>query len=199
MAKKPRKWSNQKDKLPAPPAESSQWMDKVFAAKDERKDKTMAELAEEYKGLVEEEKFEELARKARNIIYEALERRMLEELEKVEQLSGQDVWRGGPGTFSPKFTPRPTVTDQAALDAWIVENKLESLLTLPSGRLSSIVAEAYDPDAAASMTPAQRAALKPGMPGSALPPPGVSVFLARGVNYTKPGNGRVRNPDEEGE
>lgn len=185
MAKKPRAWSNQRGKLPEPPAESSEWMKKVFAAKDERSAKTLDELAAEYEGLVEEEKFEELARKARNIIYEALERRMLEELEKIEKMSGQDMWRGEPGTVSPKFTPRPNVVDQAALDGWIKEHKLESMLTLPGGRLNSIIAEAYDQDIAASLSPAERAALKAGMPGSLQPPPGVNVFLKNCINFTQ--------------
>lgn len=159
-------------------------MQKVFEAKDARQAKTMNELALEWADLEEEEEFEELAQSERNIKYAALERRILEELEKVKQVAGTDMWRGEGHTFSPKFTPRPVVTDLPALMAWIKSTGQEHQLTLPKPRLKSIVCEALDTELAASMTVAQRAELKPGDPSSGACPPGVSAFLDTGVHHT---------------
>lgn len=187
MAKKARKWSNLKGTLPeAPSGETSEWMQKVFAAKDARSDKTMAELAKEYQQLVEADEKAEEARKARNIIYEALERRILEELVKVEEVAGTDMWRGEGQTFSPKNVLRPTVTDRKALKDWIKEQGMEDLLELSHPRLQAIVNEAMDTSISATLTPKEREKLTPGQVGSGAPPPGVSVYIKTGVNRTGP-------------
>lgn len=182
---KTRKWSNLKGTLPeAPPKESTEWMQKVFAAKDERAGKTMNELALEYADLEEEEAFAELAASERNIKYAAIERRVLEELAKVEELAGTDMWRGEGQTFSPKNTLRPVIKDPGALMQWIKDTGQEDQLTLPDSRLKNIVAEALSTDAAAMLTPAQRAQLKPGDPASGACPPGVEAYLQIGVHHT---------------
>lgn len=185
-ANKPRKWSNLKGIVPDDPEQVvlTEWMIKVLEAKDERQAKSMQELQDEWSDLEEEEAFAELAQSERNIKYAALERRILEELEKVKAVAGTDMWRGERKTFSPKLTLRPTVNDLSALMQWIHDTGQESQLSLPAPRLKSIVCEAMDTDAAVSMTPAERAALKPGAPASGQPPPGVKVFLQTGVNHT---------------
>jgi hypothetical protein len=186
MAKnKARKWSNLVGKLPEDaPRESSEWMEKVFVLKDELKSATMDDLACAYADLDEEEALAELAQKERNIKYKALELRILEELDKVKAIAGTDMWRGRGQTFSPKFTPRPVIENPAALAQWIQDTGQQHLLTLPPARLKSIVCEALDPDGAAVLNAAQRAALKPGDPASGACPPGVSAFMAFGLNHT---------------
>lgn len=180
---KPRKWSNLKGQLPAV-EEPSEWMMKVLAEKDKLAGKSMAELKDEYAALEEEQRFEDLARAERNIKFAALEKRILEELAKIKELAGTDMWRGDGHTFSPKYTPRPVVKDPAALMDWIKQRGLQELLSLPSARLKSIVVEALNTEMAAMMSPAERAALKPGDPGSGMPPPGVEVFLHETVHHT---------------
>jgi hypothetical protein len=76
------------------------------------------------------------------------------------------------------------VENPQALLAWVREKNMEALLTLPSGRLNSIIAEAYNEDIVAILSPDQRATLEPGDPGSFAPPPGVKVFLQEGVHHT---------------
>lgn len=195
---KPRKWSNLKDVLPAAPAkESGEWIEKVFAEKDKRADYTMEELDAEYALLVAEDEAAAAAQRERNIKYEALERRILEELEKVQTVSGQDMWRSREGhTFSPKYDPYPIVKDKAALMQWIRDSKLEDLLTLTKPTLKMIVREAFDTELAALMSPGQRAQLKPGQAGSGAPPPGVEVFLKTGVN-ARVGSKRTRDDEDD--
>jgi hypothetical protein len=183
---KPRKWSNLKGQLPDDPeqVQMSPWMEKVLTAKDARQSHTMQQLQDEWVDLEQEEAFASLAEGERNIKYEALERRILEELERVKAVAGTDMWRGESKTFSPQFTPRPVVDDPAKLLQWIKDTKQEALLTLPAPRLKSLVCEALDTEAAAVMTPAQRAELKAGEPASGSPPPGVSVYLQTKVHHT---------------
>lgn len=184
-AGKPRKWSNLKGQIPdAAPSETTEWMAKVYIEKDGLAGKTMQEMQDEWVALEEEEEFAKLAESKRNITYKALELRILEELQKVKAIAGTDMWRGENKTFSPKFTPHPTVTDPVALMKWIHDTNQEAQLTLSAPRLKSIVNEALDTEAAVAMTPAQRAELKPGDPASGAPPPGVAVFLQTGVHHT---------------
>lgn len=198
MAKKARKWSNLDGQLPEEPKPLSEREVKIRVEVDKLRGmavdndtgelipaKTMRELAADYAGLVEEESFEDLAQKKRSVKYEALERVIYDELRRVQELSGQDMWRGEGQTFSPKFSPIPVITDMAALEAWIEANGYEYLYTIDGGRLKNLVVEALDTDAAAAMSPAERAALKPGEAASGQPPPGVSVFLRKGVNRTE--------------
>lgn len=181
--KGPRKWSNLKDQLPAAPVnESGEWIEKVFREKDARQQLTMEQLSDEWAALVEEEDKAREAESERNIKFAALERRILEELEKVQEVSGQDVWRGKGRTFSPKIEPYPVVTDRAKLKAWIKEEGLDDLLTLPPATLKTLTKEAFDTEIAAMMSPAQRAKLKPGKAGSGQAPPGVTPFLKTTVN-----------------
>lgn len=194
---KPRKWSNLKDQLPAPPPrQNSEWFDKVIAAKDARAGSTMNELAQEYELLCAEEEAAAQARSERNIKFEALDRRILEELEKVQAVSGQDMWRGVGQTFSPKFDPYPIIEDKQALRAWVLERGMDLLLTLPKSTLKSLVKEAFDTDLAAQMSPGARAKLKPGDAGSGAAPPGVTVFLKTGVHRTG-GSKRSRDDDDD--
>lgn len=197
MAKKPRKWSNLQGQVPEEPVEVSPRELKVRAKADALRAERvpMKTLAQDYAALVEEEEFEEIAKKKRAIDYDALERVILDELTRVEELSGQDTWRGEGQTFSPKFTPIPTVFDKKSLLSWIHENNLDDLLDIHYSRLKSVVIEALKTDLAATMTPAQRAALKPGEPGSGQPPPGVSVYLRKGINHTMPKVRQLEDPD----
>jgi len=182
---KVRKWSNLKGQVPdAPETQPSEWMQEVFKAKDARQTKSMDELQQEYGELVAADEADKAAASERNIKYAALDRRILEELEKVKQVSGQDMWRGNGHTFSPKFSPRPVVEDKQALRAWITETGQEDQLELPTGRLNAIIAECMNTDLAAILTPAQRATLRPGDPGSGMPPPGIKLFLQTSVHHT---------------
>src|SRR6185369_3179191 len=166
---KPRKWSNLKGQIPdaAEQVELTPRTAEVIKRADDRRVQpggvpvTMDDLATEWSGLEEEEDFEDLAKADRNITFDALTRRILEELERVKALSGHDLWRGNGQTFSPKFALNIRVTDPAALMQWVKDTNQEHLLTIPRGRLSGIVAECMNVDAAAAMTPAERAALKP--------------------------------------
>jgi hypothetical protein len=195
---KPRAWSNLKGQLPdyQGPDDTSERRQAILKEADERAARTMDELAAEWDALEEEEEFEELARKERNIKYAALEIIILRQLEKVKEVAGTDMWRGDGQTFSPKFTPRPIVSDPAALMAWIKAKSLESLLTLSTGRLASLVKEALDMDAAAVLTPAERAALQPGDPASGAPPPGVTTFLQTSVHHTSTKTKRARRVED---
>lgn len=184
---KVRKWSNLKGQVPdAPTAEPSEWMERVFKEKDARQTKTMSELQEEYAELVAADEAAEEAKSERNIKYAALDRRILEELDKVKQVSGQDMWRGNGHTFSPKFSPRPVVEDPVAFMKWIHDTNQQDQLTLPTGRLNAIIAECMDTSLASILTPAQRALLAPGDPGSGMPPPGIKLFLQTSVHHTSP-------------
>jgi hypothetical protein len=198
MARKARKWSNLPDDVaPAQPVdELSPWFQDVLKEKgkyvttlvdgDESK-MNMDLLATEWAKLEAEEAAEEEARTLRNKRYEALSLMILPRLESIQALSGQDTWRGGGQTFSPKVTLRPIVRDKAKLREWLEDRDMEDTLELPSGRLNSIVTEAFEQEQASYLTPAQRANLPAGMPGSMLAPPGVEVFRKTTVNRTARG------------
>ena len=182
MAKrKARKWSNLKGDVPEQEVEVSERELAIRAKTDEWRGESMAELAIEYQQLVEEEEFATLAAKQRSIMYEALERLILDELKRVEEVSGQDMWRGEGQTFSPKTTVIPVVTDKAEVMKYLKDTGQEALLTLEYPRLKSLVTDALE--AIALMTPAQRAELV----GVTLdkPLPGVKIFIKNGVHRTK--------------
>lgn len=204
-----RKWANLKGQVPddASQVELTPRTLEVIAEADKRRVKlvddtpvpiTMDDLAQEWSGLEEEEEFESLAKDKRNILYDALTRRILEELERVKAIAGTDLWRGEGQTFSPKFMLNIRVTDPVKLRAWVEETGQQHLLTIPRGRLNGIVSEAMNVDSAVALTPAERAKLKPGQPGSGQPPPGVEVSLFTTVHHTAPGRktrGTI-DPDE---
>lgn len=174
-------------------------MVQVLKEKDERATKTMKELAEEYAGLEVEDATAAEAQSRRNILYDAIERRMLEELAKVKELSGDDTWRGeSAGTFSPQFKIKPVVEDPVTLMAWVRESGREAQLRLMPATLASIVTEALETQYAALLTVSQRAELKPGEPGSGTPPPGVGVFLRETVHHTGPRKSPSDSPTEDG-
>src|ERR1041385_3404928 len=118
MGKK-RKWSNLAGQVPDEPKPPTERELKIRTRCDELRGlaldpdgrpvpaKSMRDLAADYAALVEEESFEELAAKKRSVEYEALERVILDELNRVQELSGQDMWRGEGQTFSPKFNVVP--------------------------------------------------------------------------------------------
>lgn len=196
--KKVRQWSNLKGQLRPDPeqVELSERMKRVLKEKDERAAKSMNDLALEFASLEEEEAFEALAAHERNIKFEAIERRILEELQKIQDMAGTDMWRGDGHTFSPKYHPRPIVTDPGKLLTWIHDTGQDSLLRLLPPTLQSIVGEALNTDLAATLTPAQRAAMQPGSAGSGTPPPGVDVVLRTTVNHRGPGKKRRQGDDE---
>jgi len=196
MAKKARKWTNLPGEVPAEVIEVSEKELAIRAAADERRAgvyedpldgqmlprraKTMNELAQEYRDLCEEEEFEDLASKRRAILFEALERLIGEQLKIVQEMSGQDTWRGEGQLFSPQVTPIPVVHDKAALAKYIEDNKLQSLLTLEYPRLKSLVIDKLEELTA--MTPKQRAAETSTLSD---PLPGVKIFVKQGVHRTK--------------
>ena len=185
--KKQRAWSNQVGKLPQSPEDTlSPWYQEALRMKEERKDKTMQELKDEYAELEAADEKAATEQSARNLIYKALELRILEEIKKVQAVAGTDTWRGDGHVFSPKHTARPVIEDPAALKKWIEDTNQLDQLTLPTGRLNAIITEAFNTDMSSILTPAQRAMLKPGDPGSGQPPPGVKVFLQTSVHHTAP-------------
>ena len=204
---KVRKWSNLKGQIPEA-VDLSPRGQEVIKEADARRNKetgdpvTMDDLALEWNGLEEEEAFEDMARDGRNIVYDALTKRILEELDRVKTMAGTDLWRGQDQTFSPKYMLNIRVTDPVALRKWVEETGQQHLLTIPVGRLKGIVGEAMNTDSAAAMTPAERAQLKAGQPGSGMPPPGVEVSLFTTVHHTSTAAGKKTrgssDPDDSG-
>ena len=183
MAKKARKWSNLTGQLPEPPVELDARELAVRADMDLYRGKPMRELAQEFQGVCEESDFAALEEKKRSVKNAALERLIRDELKKVEELSGQDMWRGEGWTFSPKNTVIPIVSDRAAFLAWIRSTGRESFLDVSPPRIKSIVVDALNEDEAVTLTPSERAVLAAGEPGSCAPPPGITVFLLPGINH----------------
>lgn len=189
MAK--RKWSNLRGQVPDEPQEVSEREQTVRARVDVHRAKTMSELADEYKTLVEEEDFADRADKARSIEYEALERLILTQLKAVQEFSGHDTWQGDGQSFAPQYTPIPIVVDKTALIAYIREHGMEALLDLGYPKLRSLVTSRLDE--ITTMTPGQRAVLPPD--ALSQPLPGVKIFLKTGVRWT----GKTARPLDEKE
>lgn len=188
MAKrnKPRAWDNLKGQVPKDPAqvELTPRMRQVLAEKDKRAALAMADLEGEWLQLEEEEEFEDRLKAERSIKFDALRKVILEKLEEVKRVAGTDMWRGADMTFSPKNILNVHVTDYAAFMRWIRDTDQDHLRTVPNGRIKSIVHEAMNTDLAAALSPAQRAELKPGAPGSGAPPPGIAISLHETVHPT---------------
>jgi len=179
---KKRQWTNLKGAVPEEVVEVSEKELAIRAATDERRNKSMKELAAEYQGLVEEEEFADLAAKKRDIEYQALERLIGDELKRVQELSGQDTWRGEGQMFSPKISIIPVVADKETLTKFIKDEGMEALLTLEYPRLKSLVVSTLEKFA--TMTPEERAALPSGVT-IATPVPGVKLFIKNGIHRTK--------------
>jgi hypothetical protein len=180
VAKKGRKWSNLKGAVPEQPVELSARELQIREDMAKHTGKAMRELAQEYQGLVEEEEFADLATKKRGVAYEALERLIGTELERVKDFSGQDTWRGEGQTFSPKISVIPVVADKGALMQHIRATGQEALLTLEYPKLKSLVVNILEE--LAVMTPAQRAVCTINLEE---PIPGVKLFIKPGVHRTK--------------
>jgi hypothetical protein len=203
---KTRKWSNLKGSEidDSNAIELTPRQTKVLTEVDKRRVKedsgdpvTIKDLEQEWSTLEEEEGFEDQGREDRSILFAALEKRVLEELERIKDQTGIDMYRGEQVTFSPKFVLNSSVENPQVFYAWVKKKVLEHMLTMPVGRLKSIVATAMDTDLAAAMTPAQRAALEPGEPGSGVPPPGVRVTLHTTINHTSQRTRRRPAPDAD--
>jgi len=188
MAKpKTRKWSNLKGVVPDKPQVTDERLQRVLKLRDERRGKDMDALAQEWNELEAADALAKFEQSKRNEKYDAIERLILDQIETVvKPAAGTDLWRSNSnqGTFSPKFTPIAVVTDKTALRKWIEDTNQEHLLEVPKGALNDLVREALDPALAATLTPDQRALLKPGDPSSGAPPPGVTVFLDQAVHHT---------------
>ncbi len=176
---KPRKWSN----VPLPEQPEPELTErelKIRASMDERASKTMRELADEYQEACEEEEFETLAQAKRSVLYEALERLIGRQLTRIQEETGHDNWKSADiGTFSPSTTVIPIVHDRHALMKHIKDQGLESLLTLESPKLRSLIADVIE--GVEKMSPAERAELNPNLEE---PIPGVKVWKKRGVRFT---------------
>lgn len=180
MAKKNRKWTNLPGTVPEEIVELSEKELAIRKATDERRAKSMSELAAEYGDLCEEEEFADLAKKARDIVYEALERLIGDQLKRIQTLSGQDTWRGDGQLFTPKISVIPLVADRTALMQYLKDTKQESLLTLEFPRLKSLTTTVLDD--LESMTPAERSL---STVTYTEPLPGVKLYLKHGIRRTK--------------
>jgi|SRR5579859_2184816 len=179
---KPRKWSNLEGQLPAPPSQDPpEWVQKILDAKDFRHDYTLADIEAEFAALDKEEERAKAEASDRNIRYAALESLALDRI----KADGIDLWRGKLFSISPRFALHANVIDKAALVEWVKTTDRAELLSVMPGTVTSLAGQALDLEAAAAMTPAQRAEIKPGEPGSGATPPGIAVFLRPTINRRK--------------
>ncbi len=208
---KPRKWSNLEGQLPEPAVELTPWELSIREVLRKLDALQLPQLQEEWSKLdaiemqdkapalehVQQTELKDLdrsSRKMRNLLYAALDRRVLTELRKIKELAGTDQYKGALGTFSPKHNVDPSITDNAALTKWAKDNGFEELLALPKSKLSEIITDALDQNAASSLSPAQRAGLTPGSAGSMQPPPGVKLYMRTTVSFR--GKGKPAVDDE---
>jgi len=161
---KPRAWANMKGVLPDAPVESDREL-AINAAVDERKDKTMKELADEYNLLALEEEAAKAREKAISILYEAIERQMNRYLDS----QSTDIWRDPSSGFSfwPKYDIYPSVEDKSKLMQHLRDTNQTDKLILPHPTLRSDCAEALGPT------------------GSGVVPPGVKVYLKTSISRRK--------------
>lgn len=178
-SKKPNKWATVN--LPEEPIEVDEWFQAVLDAMRERATSTMRQLSAEYD--MRERILDALdkTRKKQTAIIEALNRRILEELER----SGSDVWRDEGHTYSPSSDVSAKVRDRAAFVQWVKDSGQEELLTVMPATVKSLTKNALDPEVAASLSPQERAKLKPGDAGSCAPPPGVEAFARKTLGRRK--------------
>lgn len=200
MGRKQRPWSNLKGVLPDYSGQGDDSLTdrqrEVIKEADARAEKSMGELAEEYGVLYAEAEADEMNAKVRNITFDAIEKRAIIILEKARAEGLGDMYRGHDQTFSPKYVPRPVVTNPKALLDWIYATGQQDQLTLPGGRLQEIIKEVYDVNIARVLSPDQRAALKPGQPGSMQAPPGVEVYLQTTIHHTSTKNKEPQDDEQ---
>ena len=180
---KARKWSNLEGQLPAP-AMPDDYATKILARKDALRAKGVTDLAAVARQFldVDEHQAEVTEQQANlDLDYAALESLAREFL----QATNTDLWRGEGMTLSPRNALHASTSDRAALNAWARATERDDLLTVLPGTVTSLASEAMDLERAALLTPAERATLKPGEPGSGAPPPGVTVYLRPTINRRK--------------
>jgi hypothetical protein len=173
MAKKAKQWKTVG--LPSEPEdEQSERFQEIIRLKDARAGLQLAELVEEFNDVQDERDIISKRDAQLSRLEEALERLILEHIDK----QGAEQIKIGGRTFSERIDVLPNVTDKKALFEWVKETCPE-FLKIGEGHLKTLVKEALDPEVAATMTPAQRAGLKAGEPGSNKLPPGVGAYTRR--------------------
>ncbi len=181
MAKKAKQWASLG--LPEAPNEQAHtdWFQRVLALMDERTTSTAPMLAAEYNDLEDELAIIDTRRSELTALREALDRLVLRFIDanKIDKLSldGQ--------TFSERIDLQAHVENRETFKAWIHETQQDELLQVNAGHVKTIVKDALDPEVVLSLTPGERAKLKPGSPGSGACPPGVVASTRRTL-------GRVR-------
>lgn len=173
MAKKAKQWTSLG--LPAEPEDKqSERFQEIIRLKDERAQIKLADIVEELNDVKDERDLISKRDQQLSRLEEALERLILDALDT----QGADQIKIGGRTFSERVDVIPLVEDRDAMLNWVKQTCPE-LLKVDSGNLKTIVKEALDPEVAATMTPAQRAALEAGQPGSNKLPPGVGAYTRR--------------------
>jgi hypothetical protein len=180
MGKKSKQWST----LGLPPVaddnEQSAWFKRMLAFKDERAATPIDDLAQEYNDLEDELAIIDARRSELTALKEALDRTILQRMDdqRIEKLNllGQ--------TFSERIDIQPKVKDRTAFYDWIRETKQEELFKVDHGHIKTMVKDALDPEVVMTLTPAQRAALKVGEPGSGQCPPGLEAAAKRTLGRT---------------
>jgi len=190
VAKKARKWSNIAEAVPEEEKPLSEreiavrkLMDELRVVKAEDQDDrpaTMKDFAQEYGSLAEEDDFAGKEAKRRSIRFEALERLIMPELRRIEEMSGQDKWRGEGQTFSPRTTIIPQIADRDAFHKYLKETNQEELFTVKDSKVRELVEDAIK--AVEEMSPEERAESKFNL---LEPLPGVKLFIKKSVHRTE--------------
>lgn len=175
-----RQWAN--IALPnVPDPEPSPWFDEVLKEKDARQGVPLAELAKQYNEAVQLKALIDEQRSHVTALLEALDRRILEDLES----QGLESFRAEGQTFSPRHDLYPRVVDRDALHQWLKDTDQEYVLTVNHQNLKTMVKEAFDPANYQGLTLEQRQQIPAGAAGSCAPPPGVEAFAQRTLGRVK--------------
>lgn len=189
MAKKAKKWSNLGEVVPEEDKPLSEREIAVRKLMDElrvvnegetTRPVTMKDLAQEYGSLSEEDDFAGKEAKRRSIRFEALERLIMPELRRIEEMSGQDKWRGEGQTFSPRTTIIPQIVDRAAFHKYLKDTSQEELFTVKDSKVRELVEDAIK--TVEEMSPEERAESTFNL---LEPLPGVKLFIKKSVNRTE--------------
>ena len=180
MGKQSKKWASVGLPLIEDDTEK-QWFKRVLELKDERKDQNIAQLVEQYPDLEDELALIDSRRSELTALKEALDRRVMEELKKT----GADRMTIGGYTVSTTGDVQPKIEDRTKFFEWVEEQGMDDLFTIQHGRVKQLAKEALDPEVAESLTPAARAALEPGYPGSGQLPPGVTARYEPRLSKTR--------------